>query len=340
MGSSTEHSRVRADGQPVGPGPRARRLVAAAPRRPSPRSTPRCRSGPTPAARSASRRPCAGSSGMKPTYGRGQPLRDRGVRQRLDQIGPFARDVARRGGAAPRGRRPRRARLDLSAPVPVPDDLLRLPGLGRRGRLVARAASGSACRSEYFVAGHGARRGGADPRGGRGARGGRRDGRGGQPPAHRLRARDVLHRRARRRRRRTSPATTASATATASAAAATTSRTTSRPAASGFGPEVKRRIMLGTYALSAGYYDAFYLKAQKVRTLIKRDFDAPVGAGLRRPRRARPRRRSRSGSAPGWPTRSQMYLSDACTLPVNMAGLPGHLGPVRPVRGPAGRASS
>src|SRR6185503_17033925 len=41
----------------------------------------------------------------------------------------------------------------------------------------------------------------------------------------------------------------------------------------GFGPEVKRRIMLGTYALSAGYYDAFYLKAQKVRTLIKRDFD-------------------------------------------------------------------
>ena len=42
----------------------------------------------------------------------------------------------------------------------------------------------------------------------------------------------------------------------------------------GFGPEVKRRIMLGTYALSTGYYDAYYLKAQKVRTLIKRDFDA------------------------------------------------------------------
>jgi aspartyl-tRNA(Asn)/glutamyl-tRNA(Gln) amidotransferase subunit A len=41
----------------------------------------------------------------------------------------------------------------------------------------------------------------------------------------------------------------------------------------GFGPEVKRRIMLGTYALSAGYYDAYYLKAQKVRTLIKQDFD-------------------------------------------------------------------
>ena len=49
---------------------------------------------------------------------------------------------------------------------------------------------------------------------------------------------------------------------------------------SGFGPEVKRRIMLGTYALSAGYYDAFYLKAQKVRTLIKRDFDHLWEAGF------------------------------------------------------------
>ena len=54
----------------------------------------------------------------------------------------------------------------------------------------------------------------------------------------------------------------------------------------GFGAEVKRRIMLGTYALSAGYYDAYYLKAQKVRTLIKADFDALVGAGVRCARRA------------------------------------------------------
>ena len=46
--------------------------------------------------------------------------------------------------------------------------------------------------------------------------------------------------------------------------------------AEGFGAEVKRRIMLGTYALSAGYYDAYYLKAQKVRTLIRRDFEAGV----------------------------------------------------------------
>ena len=54
----------------------------------------------------------------------------------------------------------------------------------------------------------------------------------------------------------------------------------------GFGAEVKRRIMLGTYALSAGYYDAFYLKAQKVRTLIKRDFDALCATGIRRARGA------------------------------------------------------
>ena len=89
----------------------------------------------------------------------------------------------------------------------------------------------------------------------------------------------------------------------------------------GFGDEVKRRIMLGTYALSAGYYDAYYVKAQKVRTLIKDDFDAafqqvdalvaptsptvafPIGARLDDP--------------------VAMYLSDACTLPVNVAGLPG-----------------
>ncbi len=89
----------------------------------------------------------------------------------------------------------------------------------------------------------------------------------------------------------------------------------------GFGTEVKRRIMLGTYALSAGYYDAYYLKALKVRTLIKADFDRafetvdalvaptsptvafPLGARLDDP--------------------VAMYLSDACTLPVNVAGLAG-----------------
>ena len=80
--------------------------------------------------------------------------------------------------------------------------------------------------------------------------------------------------------------------------------------------------MLGTYALSAGYYDAFYLKAQKVRTLIKRDFDRLWEAGfdaLVAP--TSPSVAFRFGARMADPV--QMYLSDACTLPVNMAGLPG-----------------
>jgi aspartyl-tRNA(Asn)/glutamyl-tRNA(Gln) amidotransferase subunit A len=89
----------------------------------------------------------------------------------------------------------------------------------------------------------------------------------------------------------------------------------------GFGPEVRRRVMLGTYALSSGYYDAYYLKAQKVRTLIKRDFDEafqkcdavisatsptvafPLGAKTQDP--------------------ISMYLCDVLTLGGNLAGLPG-----------------
>jgi len=88
----------------------------------------------------------------------------------------------------------------------------------------------------------------------------------------------------------------------------------------GFGPEVKRRIMLGTYVLSAGYYDAYYLKALKVRRLIKEDFDRafsrydllltptsptvafPIGARAHDP--------------------LDMYMADLCTVPVNLAGLP------------------
>ena len=88
----------------------------------------------------------------------------------------------------------------------------------------------------------------------------------------------------------------------------------------GFGPEVKRRIMLGTYALSSGYYDAYYLKAQQVRTLIRQDFDrvfrqvdalvtptSPVVAFPLGERTADP---------------LQMYVIDVCTLPINIAGLP------------------
>jgi aspartyl-tRNA(Asn)/glutamyl-tRNA(Gln) amidotransferase subunit A len=90
---------------------------------------------------------------------------------------------------------------------------------------------------------------------------------------------------------------------------------------SGFGPEVKRRIMLGTYALSAGYYDAFYVKAQQVRTLIKAEFDAVLATvdALLAP--TSPSVAFEIGAKMDDPL--LMYLNDACTLPVNIAGLPG-----------------
>ena len=90
---------------------------------------------------------------------------------------------------------------------------------------------------------------------------------------------------------------------------------------SGFGAEVKRRIMLGTYALSAGYYDAYYLKAQKVRTLIKADFDQAFEKIDALVAPTSPTVAFRFGARLADPV--AMYLSDACTLPVNMAGLPG-----------------
>ena len=88
----------------------------------------------------------------------------------------------------------------------------------------------------------------------------------------------------------------------------------------GFGPEVKRRIMIGTYALSSGYYDAYYGQAQKVRTLVRRDFDhafdqvdllvSPTSPTVAFP----------LGSRTDDPL--AMYMSDICTLPVNLAGIP------------------
>ena len=95
----------------------------------------------------------------------------------------------------------------------------------------------------------------------------------------------------------------------------------SRTREEGFGAEVKRRIMLGTYALSAGYYDAYYLKASQVRTLIRRDFDRAferfdVLMGATSPTVA-----FRLGEKTDDPL--AMYLSDVCTIPLNMGGLPG-----------------
>jgi aspartyl-tRNA(Asn)/glutamyl-tRNA(Gln) amidotransferase subunit A len=88
----------------------------------------------------------------------------------------------------------------------------------------------------------------------------------------------------------------------------------------GFGAEVKRRIMLGTYALSAGYYDAYYLKAQKVRTLIKNEFEQVFQNCDALVTPTSPTVPFKLGEKLDNPL--QMYLSDVCTLPVNIAGLP------------------
>jgi aspartyl-tRNA(Asn)/glutamyl-tRNA(Gln) amidotransferase subunit A len=92
--------------------------------------------------------------------------------------------------------------------------------------------------------------------------------------------------------------------------------------AAGFGAEVRRRIMVGTYVLSAGYYDAYYLRAQKVRTLIKRDFEECFGSGIHAiltP--ATPSSAFGIGEKGDDPI--EMYLNDVFTVTVNMAGLPG-----------------
>jgi aspartyl-tRNA(Asn)/glutamyl-tRNA(Gln) amidotransferase subunit A len=100
----------------------------------------------------------------------------------------------------------------------------------------------------------------------------------------------------------------------------------------GFGKEVKRRVLIGTYVLSAGYYDAYYLRAQRVRTLIKRDFEETFAEGID------------AILTPATPTAAfgleamalaspiEMYLNDVFTVTVNMAGLPG-------IAVPAGRTA-
>ena len=93
-----------------------------------------------------------------------------------------------------------------------------------------------------------------------------------------------------------------------------------RTRAQGFGPEVKRRIMLGTYVLSAGYYDAYYLKAQQVRTLIKRDYDEAFARVDAVAMPTSPTPAFRIGERVSDPL--QMYLGDVFTVSANLAGLP------------------
>ncbi len=93
--------------------------------------------------------------------------------------------------------------------------------------------------------------------------------------------------------------------------------------AEGFGPEVRRRIMIGTYVLSAGYYDAYYLRAQKVRTLIKKDFEDCFAQGVQAILTPATPSAAFGIGEKGKADPVEMYLNDIFTVTVNMAGLPG-----------------
>jgi aspartyl-tRNA(Asn)/glutamyl-tRNA(Gln) amidotransferase subunit A len=265
------------------------------------------------------RQPAAltGIVGMKPTYGRVSRYGIVAFASSLDQIGPFARD-ARDAAALLHAVGGRDQRDSTSAPRAVPDELLRLPADDEAAATLRGKRLGLP--REYFVAGM---ESGVEAR--------IRD------AVAALEAAGATVEEVSLPHTEYGLATyyiVAPAEASANLARydgirfgarlddADVLTNYLRTRGELFGPEVKRRVMLGTYALSAGYYDAFYLKAQKVRTLIKGDFDAVFAAGFD------------ALVAPTSPTVAfpfgarmadpvSMYLSDACTLPANMAGLPG-----------------
>jgi aspartyl-tRNA(Asn)/glutamyl-tRNA(Gln) amidotransferase subunit A len=265
------------------------------------------------------RQPAAltGIVGMKPTYGRVSRYGIVAFASSLDQIGPFARD-ARDAAALLHAVAGRDARDSTSAPQPVPDELLRLPGDDEAASRLKGKRLGLP--REYFVAGMEA---GVEARI--------------REAVAALEAAGAIVEDVSLPHTEYGLATyyiVAPAEASANLARYDGVRfgprlddsdvltNYLRTRGERFGAEVKRRVMLGTYALSAGYYDAYYLKAQKVRTLIKGDFDAVFGAGfdaLIAP--TSPTVAFRFGDRMADPV--SMYLSDACTLPVNMAGLPG-----------------
>jgi aspartyl-tRNA(Asn)/glutamyl-tRNA(Gln) amidotransferase subunit A len=267
------------------------------------------------------RQPAAmcGVVGLKPTYGRVSRYGIVAFASSLDQVGPLARDVTD-AAALLHAVAGRDERDSTSAPIPVPDDLLHLPRGDDEAAGWLRGKRFGLPR-EYFVAG--------------------------MEPGVEARVREAvsqLEAAGASVDDVSLPHTDYGLAAYYIIAPAEASANLARydgvrfgysvregddylanylaTRGRGFGDEVKLRIMLGTYALSAGYYDAFYLKAQKVRTLIKRDFDRLWEAGidaLVAP--TSPSVAFRLGARMADPV--QMYLSDACTLPVNMAGLPG-----------------
>jgi aspartyl-tRNA(Asn)/glutamyl-tRNA(Gln) amidotransferase subunit A len=266
------------------------------------------------------RQPAAmcGIVGLKPTYGRVSRYGIVAFASSLDQVGPLARDT-RDAATLLHAIAGRDERDSTSAPVAVPDDLLRLPGSDDEASSWLRGRRLGLPR-EYFVAG--------------------------MEPGVEARVREAvaaLEAAGASVEEVSLPHTDYGLAAYYIVAPAEASSNLARydgvrfghsvrggadyiadylaTRGDGFGPEVKLRIMLGTYALSAGYYDAFYLKAQKVRTLIRHDFDVLWEAGfdaLVAP----------TSPFVAWPLGAKladpvaMYLADACTLPVNMAGLP------------------
>ena len=259
-----------------------------------------------------------GIVGMKPTYGRVSRYGVVAFASSLDQVGPLARD-ARDAAALLHAVAGRDDRDSTSAPIPVPDGLLSLPDSDDEAAAGIRGLRLGLPR-EYFVAG--------------------------MEPGTEARIREavtLLEAAGATVEEVSLPHTDYGIAAYYIVASAEARANISRydgirfglarrggdvledylaTRGEGFGPEAKRRIMLGTYALSAGYYDAFYGKAQKVRTLIKADFDAVWAAGVDAiVAPTSPSVAWRLGAKLDDPV--AMYLTDVCTLPVNMAGLPG-----------------
>jgi aspartyl-tRNA(Asn)/glutamyl-tRNA(Gln) amidotransferase subunit A len=266
------------------------------------------------------RQPAAlsGIVGMKPTYGRVSRYGIVAFASSLDQIGPLARD-ARDAAILLHAVAGRDERDSTSAPVPVPDELLSLPASDDeaaswlRGKRLGLPA-------EYFVKG--------------------------MEPGVEARIRDsvdALEGAGAIVEEVSLPHTdyglatyyiVVPAEASANLARYDGVRYGLRvpgrsigemyenTRAEGFGDEVRRRVMIGTYVLSAGYYDAYYLRAQKVRSLIKKDFEDCFAKGVNAiltP--ATPSAAFGIGEKGGDPV--EMYLNDIFTVTVNMAGLPG-----------------